>query len=57
VHYRAISDIVKNTAEEFDIPYLDNPTFWGAVGSHIAILKYFGGEEAVETPHMRKAVA
>ncbi len=45
VHYRAISDIVKSTAEEFDVPYLDNPTFWGAVGSHIAILKYFGTEE------------
>jgi linoleoyl-CoA desaturase len=42
VHYRAISDIVKQTAEEFDIPYLDNPTFWGAVGSHVQILKYFG---------------
>ncbi len=55
VHYRAISDIVKKTAEEFDIPYLDNPTFWGAVGSHVAILKYFGSQEDAKAPFHKEA--
>jgi linoleoyl-CoA desaturase len=45
VHYRPISEIVKSTAEEFGIEYLDNPTFWGAVGSHIRVLKHFGNVE------------
>ena len=42
VHYTAISEIVKQTAEEHGVPYLDNPTFWGAFMSHIRALKKFG---------------
>lgn len=42
VHYREISDIVKETAEEFGIPYLENKTLAQAIRSHINTLKTFG---------------
>lgn len=34
VHYRKISEIVKNTAEEFKLPYHSYRTFMAALGSH-----------------------
>ncbi len=42
VHYPAISEIVKTTAAEFGIPYMENKTFLQAVRSHIATLHRFG---------------
>ncbi|WP_299824048.1 acyl-CoA desaturase [uncultured Pontibacter sp.] len=42
VHYPAIAHIVKATAEEYGIPYMENKTFWQAVRSHIATLRRFG---------------
>lgn len=39
VHYTALSKIVKETAAEFNIPYYNQPTFAGAVGSHYRMLK------------------
>ena len=42
VHYPAISGIVKETAAEYGIPYLENETFGQAVRSHIATLHRFG---------------
>lgn len=42
VHYPAISEIVKETAAEFGIPYLENDTFMQALRSHIATLHRFG---------------
>ncbi|EMR01040.1 fatty acid desaturase family protein [Cesiribacter andamanensis] len=42
VHYPEIAPIVKATAEEFGIPYLENETFMQAVRSHIATLQRFG---------------
>jgi linoleoyl-CoA desaturase len=42
VHYPAISHIVKSTAEEFNIPYLENKTFGKALQSHIQFLKKLG---------------
>ena len=42
VHYPAISGIVKSTAEEFGIPYLENQTFGQALNSHIDFLKKLG---------------
>ncbi|MDX5482776.1 MAG: fatty acid desaturase, partial [Hymenobacteraceae bacterium] len=42
VHYPAIADIVKETAEEFGIPYLENKTLLKAIRSHIATLHRFG---------------
>ncbi len=42
VHYLWICDIVKQTAEEFNFPYKDIPTFRGAVASHLRALKKLG---------------
>ena len=46
VHYKALSEIVKETAEEFGIPYLENPTLAGAIKSHLQTLKKFGAPTA-----------
>lgn len=42
VHYPKISDIVKATAEEFGIPYLENHTVASALSAHFKLLKNFG---------------
>lgn len=42
VHYPKISPIVKQTAEEFGIPYLENNSFTDAILSHIRALRKFG---------------
>ncbi|HEY9007597.1 MAG TPA: acyl-CoA desaturase [Ohtaekwangia sp.] len=42
VHYRNISGIVKQTAEEFDLPYKSQPTFIGALIGHAKLLKELG---------------
>ncbi|MGZ3883006.1 MAG: fatty acid desaturase family protein [Bacteroidia bacterium] len=42
VHYPKISCIVKQTAEEYGVPYLYSPTFMGALRSHVKMLKKFG---------------
>ena len=42
VHYRKISKIVKQTAEEFSIPYKQHKTFYGAVKSHLTLLNKLG---------------
>jgi linoleoyl-CoA desaturase len=48
IHYPAISEIVRQTAIEHGVPYLENKTFWSALGSHYQMLKRFGrGEEAL----------
>lgn len=44
IHYRPISDIVKRTAEEFNLPYIESETFGGALASHYKMLKKFGKE-------------
>lgn len=42
VHYPAVSEIVKETCEEFNVPYLENPTFTSALKSHIKAIISFG---------------
>jgi linoleoyl-CoA desaturase len=42
VHYKPISLIVKATAQEYNIPYLENTTFSSALGSHIRFMKKLG---------------
>jgi linoleoyl-CoA desaturase len=42
IHYPAIAPIVKETAKEFGIPYLENPSFLIAVISHIKMLRAYG---------------
>jgi linoleoyl-CoA desaturase len=43
VHYPEIAEIVKATAEEHGVPYLENETFADAMKAHIAALKKLGG--------------
>lgn len=54
IHYPKISDIVKQTALEFNVPYIENHTFLGALKSHYAMLKKFG-VEAQLAPKFAKA--
>ena len=42
VHYPKISKIVKETAKEFNLPYLDKKTFVGALWSHEQMLRKLG---------------
>ena len=46
VHYRAIAPIVKQTAEEFGLPYVVNATLLDALRSHVRFLKVLGGPES-----------
>lgn len=42
IHYPAISKIVKETAEEYNIPYLQERTFAGAISNHFKFLHQLG---------------
>jgi linoleoyl-CoA desaturase len=42
VHYRKIAFLVKETASEFGLPYRSTRTFFGALVSHMRILKQLG---------------
>lgn len=46
-HYKPISDIVKRTAEEYSLRYNANPSFRGAILSHIRFLKKLGKSKTV----------
>lgn len=41
IHYPAISHIVRETAHQYELPYIENVTFWDAMKSHYIILKKF----------------
>ncbi|MEM9547926.1 MAG: acyl-CoA desaturase [Bacteroidota bacterium] len=45
VHYPAITDIIKDTALEFNLVYHEHPTFRSAVISHLKALKKIGRME------------
>ena len=45
VHHKPLSVIVKQTAEEYDIPYYEFATLGQALGSHIKFLKRNGRED------------
>ncbi len=51
VHYPEIAPIVRATAEEFGVPYLENPTFASAFRSHVRALHRFG-----RTPSLTEAI-
>lgn len=42
VHYRRIAKIVKQTAEEFNLPYHQHKTFFGALRSHFLLIHELG---------------
>jgi linoleoyl-CoA desaturase len=45
VHYPAINNIVRQTAKEFKVTYVENPTFFGALRSHFIMLKKFSNPD------------
>ena len=45
IHYPKISAIVRETATDFNIPYLENITMWDAIKSHTRMLKLLGRNE------------
>ena len=45
VHYRHLSKIVKETAQEFGLPYKMKETFWDAIKAHGRLLKQLGKRE------------
>ncbi|QSE99429.1 acyl-CoA desaturase [Fulvivirga lutea] len=47
VHYKKLSAIVRKTAEEFGLPYHQQPTFWKAISLHASMLKQLGQPEKV----------
>ncbi len=44
IHYPALTAIVKGTAQEFGLPYIENRTFFSALYSHFRLLKKLGRE-------------
>jgi linoleoyl-CoA desaturase len=43
-HYAPLTRIVKETAEEFGVPYRQNPTVMQAILQHLILLKHLGNE-------------
>ncbi|MFC5410757.1 fatty acid desaturase family protein [Larkinella bovis] len=42
IHYPALTAIIRQTAQDFDLPYLENPSFFSALRSHYRLLKLLG---------------
>ncbi|MCU0421622.1 MAG: acyl-CoA desaturase [Bacteroidia bacterium] len=53
VYYPQIAPIVEQTAKEFNLPYMVNPTFFQALNSHIRLMKKLGKI----TPDFNTAIA
>lgn len=45
IHYPAISKIIKQACEEYDVPYIEYPKMSQAVASHVSFLKQMGRGE------------
>lgn len=45
IHYKNIAPIVKQTAQEFNVPYHEHETFYGALKSHFTLLHKLGTGE------------
>jgi len=48
VHYPKIAPIVRQTAEEYGIPYQAHPTFGAAVADHFRLLRHLGQNNSLE---------
>ena len=45
-HYPALTDILKETADEFGLEYQENERFWPALKKHYGMLKHLSKEDA-----------
>jgi linoleoyl-CoA desaturase len=48
-HYAALTQIVKDTAQEYGIPYRQHPTMGRAILHHLILLKQLGNENSLST--------
>ena len=48
-HYASLTRIVKETAEEYGIPYRQHPTMTQAIKHHLLLLKQLGSEDRLPT--------
>lgn len=55
IHYPEIGKIVKQTALEFDLPYIESHTFGDALVSHYKTLRKLGKESYEENRYVNKA--
>jgi linoleoyl-CoA desaturase len=49
-HYAALTRIVKETAEQYGIPYRQHPTMSGAIKQHLLLLKQLGNQDRLPSP-------
>jgi linoleoyl-CoA desaturase len=47
IHYPALSKIVKETCQKFQLPYHQFPTMQAAIASHFRFMKYLGKKPAI----------
>jgi linoleoyl-CoA desaturase len=57
VHYRKIAGIVKETADEFGLPYKSTPTFRDALAGHARMLKQLGSKPEMISEGSLKTVS
>lgn len=55
IHYPAIGGIVKETAAEFGLPYIESSTFTAALVSHYKTLRKLGKETYAENKYINKS--
>ena len=55
VHYPPISKIVMQKCKEFNLPYNQYPTMWGALVSHFRVMKFLGKKPAKIQQQMQAA--
>jgi linoleoyl-CoA desaturase len=42
IHYPQISKLIKETCEQYNIQYMEHPTIWSAIKSHVKYLRVIG---------------
>ncbi len=55
VHYPAISKIVMQKCKEFNLPYHNNETMFGAIASHFRVMKQLGKKPVQSIPQVQAA--
>lgn len=55
IHYAEIGKIVKTTAQEYGLPYIESPTFFSAMCSHYRVLKKYAYEVRITPTNCRPA--
>ncbi len=54
VHSPGLQPIVEKTAAEYNLPYYNFPTFWGAVAAHYRMLRELAHGEVIEPQYKSK---